>query len=247
MLSVDAHPNKKPAVGISACLMGEAVRYDGADKRHSLLNDILRSHVEFHAFCPEVAAGLGVPRPAVRLEKSMNQGIRAKGIIDRDIDVTEKLEEVSTNYLLEARKTKISGYIFQSRSPSCGLHSTPIYSPANASKNENIGLEVITMASGIFAGAICSQLNYLVCVEDTWLVDKDHCYLFLAAVTLTQSQQFGNDLNPMLLALILDQQPSKLTSPLKSDIEKALAMLLNGSSNNQKAALGRRLSDYFEN
>lgn len=246
MSLIDVCHKIKPAVGISACLMGETVRYDGADKKHGLLNDVLRSHLDFQAFCPEVAAGLGVPRPAVRLEKSENQGIRAKGLIDKDFDVTDRLRKVSTNYLQDARKLEISGYIFQSRSPSCGLHSTPIHAPANSSENGNGAQEVTGKTSGIFADVIYSQLNYLVCIEDTWLVDKEHCYLFLAAVTLIQSQQFETYLNPALLAIILDRQPSKFAHLAKNDIEKALRILLKESGNNQKTALGRRLRDYFE-
>lgn len=246
MSLIDVCDRKNPAVGISACLMGEAVRYDGADKKHGLLNDVLRSHLDFQAFCPEVAAGLGVPRPAVRLEKSENQEVRAKGLIDKDIDVTDGLHKVSTNYLQDARKLKISGYIFQSRSPSCGLHSTPIHAPANSPGNGKDAQEVTGKTSGIFADVIYSQLNYLVCIEDTWLVDKEHCYLFLAAVTLIQSQQFETYLDPALLALILDRQPNKLARPTKGDTEKALRILLKESGNNQKAALGGRLRDYFE-
>ncbi|GAB1266779.1 hypothetical protein NBRC116493_00320 [Aurantivibrio infirmus] len=248
MYLISKNNSTKPVVGTSACLMGEAVRYDGADKKHALLNEVLAPHLQLQSFCPEVTAGLGIPRPPVRLVGSPDNARRAIGVADSGIDVTERLLEVSTNYLQYAISSELCGFIFQSRSPSCGFQSTPIYGAKPG--------EPLAFGNGIFAGFIHSQLNYLICVEDTWLRDKGQCYLFLAAVILTRGQEFSGHVDPELISLITGQ-PSGDGETLRDGIGEGLAILLSlrelekplpelSSIRNEKAALCRRLSEYFE-
>ena len=63
----------RPCVGISACLLGEPVRYDGRDKRHTFLVETLGPHVEWCPICPEAGAGMGIPREPVFLRQGMQQ------------------------------------------------------------------------------------------------------------------------------------------------------------------------------
>lgn len=108
----------KIPVGISACLLGEQVRYNGGHKFDAYINGSLADYFEFAPFCPEVGAGLGVPRPAIRLVKGP-EGIRAVEVKNPDNDVTDKLSQYSQSKLESL--AGLCGFIFKKGSPSCGM------------------------------------------------------------------------------------------------------------------------------
>ena len=111
-------------VGISSCLLGHQVRYDGAHKYHSYIERTLGQYFQFRAFCPEVEAGLGIPRPAVQL-REIEHSIRVVGVKDHALDVTEALAQVGDKQRdwLEG----LCGYILKKDSPSCGMERVKIY------------------------------------------------------------------------------------------------------------------------
>lgn len=111
-------------IGISSCLLGEPVRYDGGHKRDAWISDSLSQHVEFHPICPEVAIGLGVPRAPIQLVR-VNGAVRVRGVSDPGQDFTERLANVAECCLPEL--TNLSGYIFKSKSPSCGAFRVKVY------------------------------------------------------------------------------------------------------------------------
>ena len=78
-------------VGISSCLLGEEVRYNGGHKHSSLCTSELAQYFEFVNTCPELGAGLGVPRPAIRLVGDPDAP-RAVRVIDNSIDITDDLQ-----------------------------------------------------------------------------------------------------------------------------------------------------------
>ena len=86
---------KKPVIGISGCLAGSAVRFDGGHKRADFLMDKLVEWVTFRPVCPEMAIGLPVPRPALRLVRSTQGNIRMCFSHDQNEDVTERMTEFS--------------------------------------------------------------------------------------------------------------------------------------------------------
>ena len=106
-------------VGISACLLGEEVRHDGGHKRTQHLIDAFGSSVEWVAVCPEVEAGLGIPREAMRLSR-VNADIRLVTVTTAR-DVTDQIDEVIRRRMQELRLQGLSGYILKANSPSCGL------------------------------------------------------------------------------------------------------------------------------
>jgi uncharacterized protein YbgA (DUF1722 family)/uncharacterized protein YbbK (DUF523 family) len=114
----------KILVGISSCLLGNLVRYDGAHKYNSYIERTLGLYFEFKAFCPEVDAGLGTPRPAVQL-REIGQHIRVVGVKDHTLDVTEPLKQVGERqrHWLEG----LCGYILKKDSPSCGMERVKVY------------------------------------------------------------------------------------------------------------------------
>jgi len=117
-------PIEKPRIGVSACLLGERVRYDGEHKRDAFICDTLDAVFELLPVCPEVAVGMGVPRPPVRLTGDPARP-RAVGIDDPDLDVTAVLTAYGRRMALEL--DDIDGYIFKARSPSCGTARVKVF------------------------------------------------------------------------------------------------------------------------
>ncbi len=116
----------KIPLGISQCLMGEKVRYDGSHKRNHYLMDVLAEVVEFHPVCPEVAIGLGIPRKPIRLVIKGGE-TRVRGIENPDLDVTGAL--VAHAEIVAQQMPDICGYVFIQNSPSCGVFGVKRYLP----------------------------------------------------------------------------------------------------------------------
>ncbi len=110
----------KVKLGISSCLLGENVRYDGRHKLGHYLEDAFGKFVEWVPVCPEVECGLGVPREAMHLTDSAE----SQRIITKitNIDHTDKMLKWAEKRLEGLKKEEISGFIFKNNSPSCGLH-----------------------------------------------------------------------------------------------------------------------------
>ena len=114
----------KIPVGVSQCLLGEQVRFDGGHKRNRYVTDVLGEHMEFRGVCPEIAIGLGVPRKPIRLIVSDGQ-TRVRGVANPDMDVTDQLAEQAD--FAAAAMPDICGYIFMQNSPSCGVFGMKRY------------------------------------------------------------------------------------------------------------------------
>lgn len=131
----------RPRIGISACLLGAAVRYNGGHKASSLC-DRLAEHFEFVPLCPETAIGLGIPRAPIRLVGDP-AAPRAVGSREPGLDVTEALAAYGTR--MAQRLDDLSGFILMQRSPSCGMQRVKVYRD-NGYPTEGGG-------SGVFAQA----------------------------------------------------------------------------------------------
>lgn len=115
---------EKIQVGISSCLLGHQVRYDGAHKYHGYIEQTLGHFFQFRPFCPEVESGMGIPRPAVQLRETP-EGIRCVGVKDHNLDVTKQLQNISMqqdDWLYD-----LCGYILKKDSPSCGMQRVKVY------------------------------------------------------------------------------------------------------------------------
>ena len=161
----------KPRIGISRCLLGDAVRYDGQSKANRIILGELVLLFEFIPVCPEVEAGLSIPRPPVQLSGSIKQP-RLLGRDDPSIDITEQMSDYCQTKPGEL--DKLAGFIFKSRSPSCGLHSTPVFID---------GEQVTDSSSGVFARAMCNLYPELAVIEETDLEDENLLRQFIARVT----------------------------------------------------------------
>ncbi|MDR9440956.1 MAG: DUF523 and DUF1722 domain-containing protein [Halomonas sp.] len=130
-------------VGISACLMGEQVRYNGGHKRSRYCLEVLQDRFAFEPFCPELEAGLGVPRDPIRLVGLQGEEPRVQGTRDPSLDVTERLAEVSADFA--ARHRHLRGFILMKGSPSCGLERVKVYHPNGMPSHADSGVFVRTL------------------------------------------------------------------------------------------------------
>ncbi len=147
----------KPRIGVSACLLGEAVRYDGTAKPNQWILKVLSGRAELVPLCPEVGAGLGVPRPPVHLVQVGND-IRALGVEDPALDVTVPLRSWSME--MSPVLSTLDAVILKSRSPSCGVGSAPLHTP---------GGEPLGMTSGLFARYLSESFPGLLVLDDQLL------------------------------------------------------------------------------
>jgi uncharacterized protein YbgA (DUF1722 family)/uncharacterized protein YbbK (DUF523 family) len=105
-------------VGISSCLLGERVRYDGGHKRDTFLTDVLGKHVEWVAVCPEVELGLGVPRPSMDLVEVAGATRLIVGTTGADL--TDAMRAYAAWRAKGLASLELDGYVLKSTSPSCG-------------------------------------------------------------------------------------------------------------------------------
>lgn len=114
----------KIPLGVSQCLLGDQVRYDGGHKRNRFLTDTFSQYVEFRPVCPEVAIGLGIPRKPIRLVAT-DGTTRVRGIDNPELDVTDALSTHAEQ--MAPQLTDICGYVFMQNSPSCGVFGMKRY------------------------------------------------------------------------------------------------------------------------
>ncbi len=125
-------------LGISRCLLGDGVRYDGGHKRDAFLVEVLGPYVEWIPVCPEVEAGLGTPRESMRLvgtpEDTRLVTIRTK------IDQTDSLVHWAETRVQELGTLHLSGYVFKKDSPSCGMERVRIFNSHGMPATRGVGL-----------------------------------------------------------------------------------------------------------
>ena len=156
--SITQPDEAKIRVGVSACLVGDKVRYDGGHKRDVYLTGKLAQVFEFVPVCPEVAIGMGVPRPPIRLVGDA-LAPRALGVEDASLDVTAPLTAYGRRMAVEL--DGISAYIFKARSPSCGPWRVPIYSDGVS----------MAQGTGLYAREIRARQSLLPVEEEGRLAD----------------------------------------------------------------------------
>lgn len=161
----------KISVGISACLLGDEVRYNGGHKRSHFCADTLSEFFNFKKFCPEVEAGFGIPRPTLRLTGNPQQPTLSYSD-DNNSDHTLRLIEVSQPYI----KTldQLDGYILQQKSPSCGMERVKVYAENGTPQTE--------MSAGLFAKQLMQDYPHLPVEEEGRLHDDDLRENFIARV-----------------------------------------------------------------
>ncbi len=150
----------KIKVGVSSCLLGNRVRYDGGHKRDRYVTDILADYFQFIPVCPEVECGLPVPRETMHLSGDPDKPrlVTTKSGLDH----TEKMRQFCYNKIKTLEKEKLCAFIFKKDSPSSGLHRVKVYGKSGqAQKN----------GRGLFAAAVVDHFPLLPVEEEGRLHD----------------------------------------------------------------------------
>lgn len=151
-------------VGISQCLLGEEVRFNGGHKLSKYCRDHLGTYFEYMGVCPEVEIGMGIPREPIRLVEYGSEddsNIRVVEIKDSSKDYTEKLSSLAEEKFPQL--DSLSGFIFMQNSPSCGAYRVKAYHP-----NGNV---LHTNGQGAFAGRLMELMPWLPVEEAGHLLD----------------------------------------------------------------------------
>ncbi len=144
----------KIIVGVSACLLGEKVRYDGGHKHDHFITDTLGKFFAYVPVCPEVECGLPVPREPMHLAGDTDDPRLVT--IHTGIDHTERMQKWSRDKLDELEGSGLSGFIFKSKSPSSGMRGVKIYRDS---------AQPVYSGTGLFAAAFMNRFP-LIPVED---------------------------------------------------------------------------------
>jgi uncharacterized protein YbbK (DUF523 family)/uncharacterized protein YbgA (DUF1722 family) len=157
-------------VGVSACLIGQPVRYDGGHKRDDILIDRLGAFVRFVPVCPEVEMGLGTPRETLRL---VRRGDENRLIMANGEDHTATMRAYARQRVDELAGEELCGYVLKRRSPSCGLSDLAVYDEETV---------VARDGRGLFADALVTRWPNLPVVEESGLLAEDELEHFLERV-----------------------------------------------------------------
>jgi len=179
-----------PLVAISGCLAGDNVRYDGDHKAQPLLLRTLTPCVRWLPICPEIAAGMGVPRPPVQL-RAQGGDIAVIEVGSPDRNHTVALQHGVASVIQQLHAQPLAAIILKARSPSCGIGSTPLFKAAD---------ESIALTDGLFARACREHFGDIPLLDEAALAITTACQAFalllliradLAHVAATQREKLN--------------------------------------------------------
>ena len=155
----------RPRLGVSSCLLGHEVRYNGGHKRDAFLLDVLGPYVEWIAVCPEVEIGLGTPRPAMRLVRLGGEASQDIRLItpETGADHTAAMRSWAERRVAELAAADLDGYVLKKSSPSCGMERVELYRLEGGAPD--------TTGRGLFAAALLKRLPHLPVEEEGRLND----------------------------------------------------------------------------
>ncbi len=158
-------------VGISQCLLGDKVRYDGGHKHDSILIEALGRYVEWVPVCPEVEVGLGTPREPMRLVGDLHAPRLVT--INTGVDHTEAMTRFAQQRVRELEALNLSGFVFKSASPSCGIRRVLLFNTQGIETQDGVGL---------FASAFMAHFPLIPVEEEGRLHDPEAVKDFLVRV-----------------------------------------------------------------
>jgi FdhD protein len=204
----------KLRIGISSCLLGDEVRFDGGHKRDASLIETLSPFVEWVRVCPEVELGLGVPREPVRLVSTAGD-TRMVGV-DSGIDHTEGMRAYARRRVEELAAMGLSAYVLKSKSPSCGPGDVKVYGDSGAPPQAGTGL---------FAAALSERFPDLPIEDESRLADAATRIRFLE-----RASAYGG-LRPtrFLQVVRVDRDGARATADVAA-AEEPLDVRLHGQS-----------------
>jgi uncharacterized protein YbbK (DUF523 family) len=153
----EAASGTKPLVGVSSCLLGENVRYNGETKLNRTVRDELGKSVKFVCVCPEVESGMSVPREPMDL--FVVNGVDRMITLESRTDVTELAANWASEKLNRLAELNLCGFILKSRSPSCAVNSAKVHN----------GKQLKSNGAGLFASALTERFPLLPVEEEEGL------------------------------------------------------------------------------
>ncbi len=154
--------NERPRVGVSSCLLGHLVRYDGEEKRVPWVSEDLASEVDLVPICPEVGAGMSVPRPPIQIVERAS-GTREIALVSGSGDVHTAMRHYCDSMRAQLEAQRIHGYLFKARSPSCGLIDTPYFSESG---------DILRKGPGIWAETLIARWPTLPVADESAVQDE---------------------------------------------------------------------------
>ena len=158
-------------VGISACLVGQEVRYNGAHKRNDRLIDVLGARFQLVPVCPEVEMGLGTPREPMNLYRDTSLRMIT---VNTRIDHTEAMRAFAARRLDELGDEDLCGFVLKKDSPSCGLSGTPTYDLAGGGQQRD--------GRGLFAAAVTDRFPQMPVADEASLAEPQALDRFVERV-----------------------------------------------------------------
>jgi uncharacterized protein YbbK (DUF523 family) len=170
--------NNRPRVGVSSCLLGNEVRYEGSHRRNECVTTVLAESYRLIAVCPELEAGFGVPREATLL-MGERQSPRMIGI-ESGNDKTTQLIRFARHRVRRDDLRLISGFVFKSKSPSCGVERVKLFSTLN---------RFTRTGTGLFVSTLLDRYPYLPVIEEDGLDDTTKRENFLIRLNVLHRLQ----------------------------------------------------------
>ena len=199
---------QKPIIGVSACLTGQKVRYDGDHKHNAIVIHQLAPWLRFRETCPEVAIGLPVPRPPIQVVQ-LEGRLRVRGVDQPQQDVTDALENVAATL-----QQPLSGFVLKARSPSCGYLNTPVHNP----QGQQIGI-----ASGAFANKLHQHFPRIALANEEDMEKPAFLQAFVLQAYCYHQWRHNDQQGQWLHHK--QQQTEQLDEPLRSDMRQYLEQL----------------------
>lgn len=147
-------------IGVSACLLGRPVRFDGGHKRDDFVTETLGEHVTYVSVCPEIEIGLGTPRPTLRLVQAEQDSVRL--IMTGGVDHTDTMRRYAERRLDELASADLDGFILKKDSPSCGVQRVKVYAESGVAERRG---------RGVFAQALTDRWPHLPVEDEGRLCD----------------------------------------------------------------------------
>ncbi len=163
--------SQSPKLGVSACLLGQTVRYDGGHCRNRLVSERVAEFAELVPLCPETGIGLPVPRPPIHLLRRDDE-IRLVTRNRPEVDHTEAMQQFAERQL--PLLLSLDGFILKKSSPSCGLERLPVEDAATGQRSRD--------GSGLFVQFLQQRLPLLPLEEEGRLNDPHLCSAFFERV-----------------------------------------------------------------
>ena len=222
-------------LGVSACLLGTACRYDGVGASDKFIVDILQKYFDTVAYCPETIIW-GSPREAIRQTLSENGELKIVTSTKNPKDVTFELENISKECADKIQNDDLCGFILKSSSPTCGLERVKVYKPFNAPSVKN--------GVGVFAKKIKEKYPYLPVEEEGRLIDPWLRENFLMQIFAYQDLHNFLKSTPSFNDLVIFHTSYKYL--VYSKAQKSYTTLGRIVANKEKKQLNEILIEYKE-